>query len=134
MSGASVVTQVGDGVYRVEQDGRAEVVYVAGQPDDPWAFWNGQVFRGSFGETPPAAPRPRAHRAVVQSLTAPMPATVVKVLVEPGDVVKKGDTIVILEAMKMELPLRASGDGTVKAVHCREGDLVRPDSVLVELA
>ena len=63
-----------------------------------------------------------------------MPATVVKLLVKPGDAVKKGDTLVVLEAMKMELPLRAAGDATVTAVHCREGELVQPDAVLVEMA
>jgi acetyl/propionyl-CoA carboxylase alpha subunit len=67
-------------------------------------------------------------------LTAPMPATVIKVSVKPGDAVKKGDAIVVLEAMKMELPLRASGDGVVSAVRCREGELVQADAVLVEFA
>jgi 3-methylcrotonyl-CoA carboxylase alpha subunit len=63
-----------------------------------------------------------------------MPATVVKVLVKPGDRVAKGDTVVVLEAMKMELPLRAAGNATVKAVHCREGEMVQADAVLVEMA
>jgi 3-methylcrotonyl-CoA carboxylase alpha subunit len=63
-----------------------------------------------------------------------MPATVIKVLVQPGATVKKGDTVVILEAMKMEWPVRSPADATVKAVRCREGDLVQPDAVLVELA
>jgi 3-methylcrotonyl-CoA carboxylase alpha subunit len=62
-----------------------------------------------------------------------MPATVIKVLVAPGSVVKKGDTVIVLEAMKMELPIRAPGDATVTAVHCREGELVQPDTVLIEL-
>jgi biotin carboxyl carrier protein len=48
--------------------------------------------------------------------------------------VKKGETLIILEAMKMELPLRSSTDATVKSVHCREGELVQPETVLVELA
>ena len=63
-----------------------------------------------------------------------MPATVVKVLVKPGDRVAKGDTVIVLEAMKMELPLRAAGDATIKAVRCREGEMVQADAVLVEMA
>jgi biotin carboxyl carrier protein len=63
-----------------------------------------------------------------------MPATVLKVHVAPGQPVKKGDTVVVLEAMKMELPVRAPGDGTVSAVLCREGDLVPADATLVEFA
>jgi len=62
-----------------------------------------------------------------------MPATVVKVLVRPGLKVKGGDQLIVLEAMKMELPLRAPGNATVTAVHCREGELVQPEMVLVEL-
>ena len=49
-----------------------------------------------------------------------MPATIVKVLATPGQAVKAGDTLVIVEAMKMELPVRAPSDAVVKAVHCRE--------------
>ena len=62
-----------------------------------------------------------------------MPATVLKVLVETGATVKKGDPIVLLEAMKMELPIRAEADASVTAVHCREGDRVEAGAVLVEL-
>jgi biotin carboxyl carrier protein len=66
-------------------------------------------------------------------MAAPMPATVVKILVAPGQTVRHGDTLVVLEAMKMELPIRAPGDGTVKSVNCREGELVQPDRPLIEL-
>ena len=128
----TAVTRIGDGVYRVETDGRAEVVYVAGTASDRWVFWNGRVFRGA-AEEQPAAARPSARRDARQALSAPMPATVLSVLVKTGATVKKGETLVILEAMKMELPLRSSADATVAAVHCREGDLVQPDTVLVEL-
>ena len=127
----TAVTRIGDGVYRVEIDGRAEVVYVAGTASDRWVFWNGRVFRGASEE--PLAARPSARRDARQALSAPMPATVLSVLVKTGATVKRGETLVILEAMKMELPLRSSADATVAAVHCREGDLVQPDTVLVEL-
>ena len=45
-----------------------------------------------------------------------------KVMVKPGDNVKAGDTLFIMEVMKMEVPHEASADGTVKAVHVNEGD------------
>jgi len=45
-----------------------------------------------------------------------------KVLVKAGDAVKAGDTLFIMEVMKMEVPHEASADGTVKAVHVNEGD------------
>jgi len=126
------VVRIADGAYRVETGGQWHLVYVAGSPANRWAFWNGRVYRGVQIETAPAAPsRPRL--GTHQELTAPMPATVLKVLVTAGSQVKKGETLVILEAMKMELPLRAPADATVTAVACREGELVQPDAVLVEL-
>jgi len=127
------VTRIGDGVYRVEDHGRAEIVYVAGAGDDRWAFWNGRIFRGARTAAPRAARR-SGSSDTAQALTAPMPATVISIRVQPGAAVKKGDTVVILEAMKMELPIRAPADATVTAVHCREGELVQPDAVLVELS
>jgi biotin carboxyl carrier protein len=127
------IARIGDGVYRVETDGRAHLVYVAGPPTRQWAFCNGRIFRESHAEPTTAAP-PRTKSEAHQELTAPMPATVLKVMVTAGAPVKKGDTLVILEAMKMELPLRAPADATVVAVGCREGELVQPDTVLVELA
>jgi biotin carboxyl carrier protein len=130
---APTVTRIGEGVYRVEDQGRAEIVYVAGSADERWAFWNGQVFRGGRVASPHAARR-SGSGDTAQALTAPMPATVISVRVQPGAAVKKGDTVVILEAMKMELPIRSPADATVTAVHCREGELVQPDAVLVELS
>jgi 3-methylcrotonyl-CoA carboxylase alpha subunit len=66
-------------------------------------------------------------------LSAPMPASVVRVEVVTGQSVRRGDTLIILEAMKMELPVRAPDDGTVKAVHCKTGDLVQPGIALIEI-
>jgi biotin carboxyl carrier protein len=126
------VIELRDGEHRVEDDGRLEIVYAAGRDGTYWAFWNGHVFRSeAVEEQVTATSTPAAHAA--QRLTAPMPATVIKVLVSNGQRVSKGDTVVLLEAMKMELPVRAMADGTVAAVNCREGDLVQPDQVIVEL-
>jgi len=132
MAADAQIRQIGDGVYRVEIDGRAQTMYVAGTLRDRWVFWDGRVFHGDFQR--PAAEgrfnRPTARQT--RSLTAPMPATVIKVQVKPGDIVKKGTIVVVLEAMKMELPMRASGDGVVAAVRCHEGELVPADEPLVD--
>jgi 3-methylcrotonyl-CoA carboxylase alpha subunit len=95
--------------------------------------WNGVASRASQ----PAASgrtRRRAAGAAQKTLTAPMPATVIKVPVKAGDTVSKGDVVVLLEAMKMELPVRAGGDAVVARVRCREGELVQADQTLVEFA
>jgi 3-methylcrotonyl-CoA carboxylase alpha subunit len=62
-----------------------------------------------------------------------MPATVAQVHVSSGQTVQAGDLLVSLEAMKMHLPIRAPAAGVVKAVFCREGDMVQPDTPLLEL-
>jgi acetyl-CoA carboxylase biotin carboxylase subunit len=95
--------------------------------------WDGAASRAAAA-TSPTATRRRAASAAGAALTAPMPATVIKVQVAVGDTVKKGDVVVVLEAMKMELPLRALGDGVVSAVRCVEGELVQADATLVEFA
>lgn len=124
------ITRIGLGVYRVEHDGRADLVYVAGPSNDRWAFANGEVYRLKQESSRPR----RASKAdTTETLMAPMPATVLKVSVAPGAHVKAGDSLLVLEAMKMEIALRAPHDGVVTAVNCREGDLVQPDAVLVEL-
>ena len=64
------------------------------------------------------------------SLVAPMPGTVVKVLAAPGDVVAKGDPIVVIEAMKMEHTIGAAGDGTVAEILVDVGRAVAIDQVI----
>ncbi len=129
----AAVTRIGDGVYRVEIEGRSEMVYVAGPPHDRWAFWNGRVFRANITSGSPPS-RARGHRSTAkQTLSAPMPATVLGVHAKPGAAVQKGEVLVLLEAMKMELPVRAPGDAVVAAVLCSTGELVQADQALVEL-
>jgi acetyl/propionyl-CoA carboxylase alpha subunit len=91
--------------------------------------WNGHVYR--VEEQPEGA---RAgHRREKGGLQATMPGKVIAVKASAGQAVKKGDEIVVVEAMKMENALRAPQDGTVKAVHVKVGDMVGPGAVLAEL-
>jgi 3-methylcrotonyl-CoA carboxylase alpha subunit len=132
MTDEPVVTRIGDGVYRVVVNGRSQLVYLAGSGADVWLHWNGQVFHRPFHDERAGLKR-RSAAGGHQSLSAPMPATVLKVHVAAGSIVHQGDTLLILEAMKMELPIRSTGEAVVKAVLCREGELVQPGAVLVEL-
>ena len=122
------ITQIADGMFSVEHDGRNDIVYVAGPLADRWTFWNGQVFRGDFraGEAQRAGP----HKVWPSSLTAPMPARVSRILIQPGSAVKKGDTLVVLEAMKMELPVRAPADAVVTAVTAARASSSRRTTLL----
>jgi acetyl/propionyl-CoA carboxylase alpha subunit len=67
------------------------------------------------------------------AVTAPMPGTVIRVEVGPGDAVRARQPLVVLEAMKMEIPVHSPFEGTVKALHVAEGDRVAGGNLLVEL-
>ncbi|HEY6055926.1 MAG TPA: biotin/lipoyl-containing protein, partial [Gaiellaceae bacterium] len=108
----------------------------AALPAGPW--------RGAFRlnlPSPPRRPAPdvdaaaHAHGPVAEqsAVTAPMPGTVIRVLVARGDRVEARQPLVVLEAMKMETPLVSPYEAAVKAVHVSEGDAVAGGALLVEL-
>lgn len=74
-----------------------------------------------------------ASQTLNGTVMAPMMGTILKVLVEVGDKVSKADVLAIEESMKMEMPLVAAIDGIVKAVRCREGEVVERSQILIEL-
>jgi biotin carboxyl carrier protein len=122
----SVTTAAAAGELVVRDGDRIERMYAVAHGGVSWVFHDGAVYRLE-DET---ATR-RAHQTH-EALSSPMPATVISVNVAPGDEVTAGQTVIVLEAMKMELPVRAPGDGRVRGVHCRPGDLVQPDVSLIE--
>ena len=122
------VTPVSAGLYRVSDGDRTWIVAVAGPPDNRWVWIDGRVARIDA----PTTGRSRG-RSASNELSAPMPATVISVMVAMGATVARGDTLIMLEAMKMELPIRAPRDGVVRAIHCQAGQLVQPGVNLLEL-
>jgi acetyl-CoA carboxylase biotin carboxyl carrier protein len=69
----------------------------------------------------------------MKKIEASMAGTIWKILVEAGDEVTAGQTVIILESMKMEIPLEASVDGKVSSINAEEGDFVNDGDVLLEL-
>ena len=67
------------------------------------------------------------------TVLAPLPGNIFKILVGVGDEVKKGDTLLIMEAMKMENNVAAEKEGTVKTIRVKVGDNVLQNDVLIEL-
>ncbi|QFT88765.1 Biotin/lipoyl attachment protein [Bacillus sp. THAF10] len=69
----------------------------------------------------------------MKKIEASMAGTVWKVLVQAGEEVKAGQTVIILESMKMEIPVEVMMDGTVAAINIAEGDFVNDGDILLEL-
>jgi biotin carboxyl carrier protein len=126
------VTPIAPGVYLVDDGQRRWTVAVADAADGCWIAVGGQV---GFIEraSADAAPNRGRRRGTAASMAAAMPATVLRILVETGQTVSAGDLVLVLEAMKMEMPIRASRDGRVTAIRCAAGDLVQPGVDLVEI-
>jgi acetyl/propionyl-CoA carboxylase alpha subunit len=105
-------------------------------PERPWqGAWRSNL------PPPPVLPPPSGEVAAARgpgaeqsAVVAPMPGTVIRVLVSAGDRVEPRQPLVVLEAMKMETPLVSPYAATVKAVHAAEGDRVEGGALLVELA
>lgn len=124
-----VAPAAGRSSYRVPVGGRTVEAIVRDEAGTRWIFVEGRVYEAEVR-------RAGARRRAVtphHELTAPMPATVLRVLTAPGQHVRGGDTLLLLEAMKMELPVRAPRDATIASVSCREGELVQAGAVLIEL-
>ena len=77
--------------------------------------------------------RPKAEPNNPHHVGAPMPGKVVKILVKPGDRVKKGDTVAVVEAMKVETAVMAPQKGKVKEILVTRGDAVESGDLLVVL-
>ena len=82
----------------------------------------------------PAAAPAAPVAACAKSITAPMPGTILKVNVQNGAAVKKGDVLMVLEAMKMENEIMAPADGTVASVNVAQGASVEAGAVLCTMA
>lgn len=90
-------------------------------------------------EAPKVIPKAAPPKKVITenaagAINAPLPGAILDVKVKMGDKVKKGDTLIILEAMKMENEIMAPGDGTVVEIGIQKGNSVNAGDVLIVLA
>jgi 3-methylcrotonyl-CoA carboxylase alpha subunit len=116
---------------RLALDGASLPVAVSPAGDHLTVMIGGRAH--SFDVVDRLAP-PRAAAAGADHVLAPIPGRVASVLCQPGDVVKRGQPLIVLEAMKMEMTLAAAMDGTIAAVRCGVGDMVQEGADLVDFA
>lgn len=127
---AWTVTRRTDGRFDVSDGTRTLVADAVIGGGAMWVWLDGRLF-----ELPTEARASRGKAdAGDEALTPQMSAKVIRVLVQVGQAVAAGDTLVVLEAMKMEMPIRAPRSGTVAAINCAEGELVTPDGPVVVLS
>ena len=135
---ALTLAEDGAAAFRVCEGDVARHVLVAASGGVRQVFVDGEVYEftadAGGSPSPSGLRRGKPGRGVPDAVSSPMPAKVTSILVEPGQHVAKGEVLLKLEAMKMELPVRAPHEGTVKAVLCRVAELVQPGVPLVELA
>jgi len=112
-------------------DNQRATAYVSLHNSKRWVTVNGQT----FVLTKSSGTRKGGHaHHTAGDLTAPMPGQIRAVNVSEGDAVTKGQTLLVLEAMKMEIRVHAPWDGVVKKLFVKQGQTVEREQILIELS
>jgi len=111
--------------------GKRVSAYVSSDNAKRWVTMNGQTF--VLTKSSGARPSGQGHHHAAGELTAPMPGQVRAVNVSEGEAVMKGQTLILLEAMKMEIRIQAMQDGIVSKLYIEQGQTVEREQILVEI-
>ena len=133
------VAKIADGYYHIIVDNKsyqAELVK-ADPATKTFSFKiNGRVYsvtlKDKFDQLLEKLGMTNSAASKVNNIKAPMPGLIIDLKVKEGDAVKAGDTLIILEAMKMENSIKSPGDGTVKKIKAKKGESVEKGQVLIE--
>jgi biotin carboxyl carrier protein len=112
-------------------DGKRVTTYVSSDNTKRWVTINGQTF--ILTKSSSAQSRGHGHHHPAGELTAPMPGQVRAVNVREGQTVTKGQTLLVLEAMKMEIRVQAPFGGTVSSISVKLGQTVEREQVLIKV-
>lgn len=132
-------SKLSDGSFHLIVDGRSvNAEFIEGDRKTPVVSINGQRFetqiKDRYDRLLDELGMSRSDSEVHKDLKAPMPGLVLDVQVNEGQEIKKGDPLLILEAMKMENVIKSPGDAVVKSVQCKQGEAVEKNDVLIEFA
>ncbi len=131
----NVLVQPGQNVMQDDKLVEIETVAVAAAPAAPKPVAAPQPKPAAAPAPQPApAPAPAAAPVGGNKVNSPLPGSVISVAVKEGQAVKKGDTLLVLESMKMENPIMADCDGTVTKIAVAPGQSVMQDDLLVVIA
>lgn len=124
------VIQSKDGKLDLLIDGKRVTAYVSSDNTKRWVTVKGRTFMLTKSS---GAKRKSASHDHASELVAPMPGVVRSVNVSEGDAVTKGQTLLLLEAMKMEIRVQAPRDGVVKKLLVKQGQTIEREQILVEI-
>jgi acetyl/propionyl-CoA carboxylase alpha subunit len=119
------------GQLSLRHDGKPITLYWAAEGGEEWVSLNGCTFR--LEKPSPRPARPASEAQAGETVRSPMPAQVRAVQVAEGDAVEKGQTILLLEAMKMEIRIKAPVKGQIKRVLVTSGQAVEKEQVLAQI-
>ena len=122
------VLSTSPGRHAVRLDGRSRTIHAATAREGCWVWCEGRAWLVAD-----AAERKRPGGGALGGVTPPMPGVVVRILVEVGQKVARGQPLVVVSAMKMETSLVAGFDGTVSAIRAAIGANVKPGDILVDV-
>jgi acetyl/propionyl-CoA carboxylase alpha subunit len=125
------ILQSMDGKLDLLIDGERVMAYISMDQSKRWVTINGQTL--VLTKQSDSRKSRSGHHHSASDLTAPMPGQVRAVSVSEGEVVVKGQTLVVLEAMKMEIRIQALTDGIVKKLFVKQGQTVDREQVLIEI-
>jgi len=111
------------------QQFEADAQYVKGQL---WIHVNGRTFVHEGGSKKATQSKGSSQKKT-GDVSAPMPGKVTKILKNKGELVKAGEMVLVMEAMKMEYSLKADVDGVIEAIHCQVGDQVALGKLLAKI-
>ena len=126
----------GDSIV-IERDGKSYSVQIV--PEQPEAPGSAAAPAPAPAAVPPAgggdsgAKADGGGAAAAGAITAPMTGTIKEILVSVGDAVSEGETVMMMEAMKMEMEISAHTSGTVKQIMCSSGDSVKENQALLSI-
>ena len=125
------IIRAGDGKLDLLIDGKRVVAYVSSESTKRWVTIHGQTL--VLTKSSAARRGSQAGHHAAGELTAPMPGQVRAVNVSEGDAVAKGQTLLVLEAMKMEIRIHAPQGGIVKKLLVQQNQTVEREQVLIEI-
>ncbi len=128
---AADIEPLGQGRYRVAVDGRTAEVTLVRAGDSTFVHLDGQCWE--IERRDPAAAAAAGEGGAAGALVAPMPGTVISLAVEPGQEVVRGQTLMVIESMKLETTMSADSDAKVGEIHYQAGDTFPLKATLISL-